>query len=158
MSIAAAAALLVERGATRVLLASRSGRVARDGQGLEAQLRSLGAAAEVAACDSADASETGALLSCAHPLAGVLHAAGTGDRGLLVALDASRMRWMLTPKACGAWLGHCALSTAPLEARVLFSSTASGFGNVGQANYAAANACVDALALSQRAHGVAAQN
>ena len=36
-----AAALLVEGGAVHVLLTSRGGRVARDGQGLEAQLALL---------------------------------------------------------------------------------------------------------------------
>ena len=40
-----AAALLVVRGVSRVVLASRSGRVVRDGQRLEVQLRALGARA-----------------------------------------------------------------------------------------------------------------
>ena len=42
-----AATLLLEGGATRVLLASRNGRVARYGQGLTARLRALGAVAQV---------------------------------------------------------------------------------------------------------------
>ena len=48
-----AASLLVEGSSSRVLLASRSGRVMRDGQGLEAQLQSMGAVAIV--LDSAGA-------------------------------------------------------------------------------------------------------
>ena len=44
----------------------------------------------------------------------------------------------------------------PLDVHVLFSSVGSGLGNVGQANYAAGNSCLDAYALAQRAHGVTA--
>ena len=148
-----AAALLVERGAARVLLASRSGRVARDGQGLEAQLRSLGAAAEVVACDSAESSDTRALLSCAHPLAGVLHAAGVLRDQLLRSMAAADLDAVLAPKALAASHAQRAVAQTPLQAMCLFSSVASMFGNVGQANYAAANACLDTLALCGRQRG-----
>merc|ERR1711995_36167 len=56
----------------------------------------------------------------------------------------------------GVWYLLCAAATAPLETRVLFSSVGSGLGNVGQANYAAGNARLDAHALSQRARGTVA--
>ena len=92
-----AASLLVTRGASRVLLSSRSGRVARDGQGLLAQLHELGAGEELVACDSANLLEMAAFRA-AHPqVRGYLHAAGAGDRGLLTELEASRERWMLAP-------------------------------------------------------------
>ena len=58
-----AAALVDERGTCGVLLASRSGRVARDGQNLETQLQSLSAVVAVEACDSADARDASTLLS-----------------------------------------------------------------------------------------------
>ena len=149
-----AASLLVTRGASRVLLSSRSGRVARDGQGLSAQLHELGKAAELVACDSADLLDMAALRA-AHPqVSGYLHAAGAGDRGLLTELEASRVRWMLAPKAAGAWYAHYVFALTPLDVHVLFSSVGSGLGNVGQANYAAGNSCLDAYALAQRAHGV----
>ena len=53
--------------------------------------------------------------------------------------------------APAAWVGH-----TPLDARVLFSSVGSGLGNVGQASYAASNACLDACAISLRVRGMLA--
>ena len=59
------------------------------------------------------------------------------------------------PKSIGSWSLHCADAQLPLEARILFSSVASAFGNVGQASYAAANAGLDSQALSRRVRGLA---
>ena len=147
-----AATLLVDRGAYVVLLASRSGRVARNEHGLEAQLQLKSSEAAAVACDSADAWDMSALPSLGS-LAGLLHAAGSGDRSLLVELEARPLQWMHASKTIGAWHLQCASSSMPLCARVLFSSVGSGLGNVGQANYAAANACLDAHASSQRGRG-----
>ena len=150
-----AATLLIDSGARCVLLASRSGRVVRDGQGLETQLQALGSAGKVVACDSADACDVKALIF-PHLPSGVLHAAGAGDKGLLSELAARRVGWLQASKALGAWHMHCVSAATPLETLVLFSSVGSGLGNIGQANYAAANACLDAQALSRRADGAAA--
>ena len=97
-----AAVLLVRHGAPRVVLASRSGRVARDGQGLASQLHGLGARAEVVACDSADPSDTCALIGRCGKLVGVLHAAGAADKGFLAELvhievAKSQDLWRLSP-------------------------------------------------------------
>ena len=82
-----AASLLVDSGAARVVLGSRSGRVARGGQGLEAQLRSLGKCAVTWASDSAEHSDVRALVQVGLRLTGVLHAAGAADKGLLINLE-----------------------------------------------------------------------
>jgi len=71
-----AASLLLRGGVARVLLASRSGVVARGERGLAAQLRALGAAAAAVACDSAASSDLAALLARALPARGLLHASG----------------------------------------------------------------------------------
>ena len=87
---------------------------------------------------------------------GALLAAGTGDVGLLSELEASWMRSMFTTKVLGTWSVHCATSTAQMDARVHFSSLGPLLGNAKLGNYAAANACLDVLAVSFRARGLAA--
>eukprot|EP00966_Prymnesium_polylepis_P328900 7384671-Prymnesium_polylepis.1 len=63
---------------------------------------------------------------------------------------------MHASKALGARQLRCSAAGLVLEARVLYSSVASGLGNVGQASYAAANGCLDAHAVAERANGVVA--
>ena len=148
-----AAKLLVSRGATRVFLASRSGRVARDGQGLGAQLQELGTDARVVACDGGDFAESVALLCRCQPLTGMLHAAGVLSDKLLRSMAADNVGFVLEPKAMAASHLHKANSRTVLEALGLFSSVSSTFGNVGQASYAAANSYLDALAFQRRSQG-----
>lgn len=60
---------------------------------------------------------------------------------------------MLAPKATGALNLDSAIANLPLDFFVCFSSVASVLGAQGQANYAAANAFVDALMQQRRARG-----
>ena len=71
-------------------------------------------------------------------------------------LEARRLRWLYSSKAAGAWYLQCSSAMEPIGARVFYSSVGSSLANTGQANYATGNACLDAHASSQRAHGSAA--
>ena len=133
---------------------------ARGGQGLEASLRAVGVSGgstTVVACDGGDAAEAAALVALVRPT-GVLHAAGVLSDRLLQRLSASHVASPLQPKAGGAVRLHSATALGCVEALVLFSSVASAMGSVGQGNYAAANACLDALARCRGAGGLAASS
>jgi acyl carrier protein len=56
---------------------------------------------------------------------------------------------VLSPKLAGAQLLHYETLVDPLELFVLFSSVAAVHGSKGQANYAAANACLDEVARTR---------
>lgn len=90
------------------------------------------------------------------PLAGVIHAAGVLDDGILEQQDAARMRRVMLPKVAGAWNLHSLTAGLPLECFVLFSSVANLVGSPGQSNYAAANEFLDALAADRRSAGLPA--
>ncbi|MET9496297.1 type I polyketide synthase [Streptomyces sp. NPDC006552] len=147
--------LVTARGARHLLLTSRRG----GAEELAAELTALGAHVRVAACDAADRSALAELLASvpdAHPLTAVVHAAGVVEDATLEAMDGERLARVLRPKVAAAWNLHELTATAELTDFVLFSSVAGLVGNAGQANYAAGNTFLDALAAHRRAAGLPA--
>ncbi|MDH6134260.1 short-subunit dehydrogenase/acyl carrier protein [Kitasatospora sp. MAA4] len=151
--------LVSEHGVRHLLLTSRRGAAAPGAAELAAELTALGAEVSIEACDAADRAALRVLLDAIpadRPLTGVVHAAGVLDDGVLGALTPERIDTVLRPKADAAWNLHEATRDLDLTAFVLFSSIQGLVGGAGQANYAAANSFLDALAAHRRAQGLAA--
>jgi NADPH:quinone reductase-like Zn-dependent oxidoreductase/acyl carrier protein len=81
-----------------------------------------------------------------RPIRGIVHSAMRLDDAFVADLDVERLRAVLAPKVDGAWRLHEETRNRELDFFVLFSSISAWLGTVGQANYAAANAFLDALA------------
>jgi acyl transferase domain-containing protein/acyl carrier protein len=154
----AAARWMGQRGARHLVLAGRRGEVADADREILESLARDGVRVEVARADVADAAGTAALvarlLRGTPPLRGILHAAGILDDATLPEQTPERFAAVLPAKIQGAWNLHQATRNAPLDFFVLYSSVASLLGSAGQANYAAANAFLDALAAHRRAAGL----
>ncbi|MDT7788181.1 MAG: hypothetical protein QOF58_6600, partial [Pseudonocardiales bacterium] len=139
---------LVETHGVRELLL-----VSRRGEADISELEALGARVTVAACDVTDRDAVAELVA-QHEIRGVVHAAGVLDDGVIESMTPERVATVMRPKADAAW--HLHELTRDLTAFVVFSSAAGVFGNAGQANYAAGNAFLDALAAHRKAHGLPA--
>ncbi|MBM0279998.1 SDR family NAD(P)-dependent oxidoreductase, partial [Micromonospora tarensis] len=141
--------LVTAHGVRRLLLLSRSG----GAEDLVTELTALGADVTPRACDVADRAALAAVLA-EHPVDAVFHVAGVLADGLADTLTADQVDRVLRPKVDGAINLH--ELTTGLRAFVLFSAASGVLGGPGQANYAAANTFLDALAGHRRAQGLTA--
>ncbi|WP_432804134.1 SDR family NAD(P)-dependent oxidoreductase [Azospirillum argentinense] len=145
---AAARHLAVTRGA-RVVLTGRSALDAA-GQAYIDDLRRQGGDIVHLAADIADPAATAEAVRRIREthgrLDGVLHGAGVIRDDYIVNKSAEQAADVLRPKVAGALALDAATAGLPLRHFVLFSSIAGALGNPGQADYAAANAFLDAFA------------
>ncbi|MFI0822794.1 type I polyketide synthase, partial [Streptomyces sp. NPDC021115] len=140
-----------------LVLASRRGPEAPGARELTDRLRDMGAQVRILSVDVTDADAVAELvagIAPAHPLTGVIHAAGVLDDAVLTSLTPRQVARVWEAKATVAAHLHAATADLPLGMFVTFSSAAGVVGNAGQAGYAAANAYVDALVAHRRGRGL----
>lgn len=162
---------LAERGARHITLLSRSVIPPRDRWShltgddphyatvtTIRAIERLGAQIVTASVDIADADQVAAWLGDhiqggGRPVRGIVHAAGLVADRLLVNMSEVDFAKVLTPKITGTRVLHEAFKDYELEFFVMFGSAGSTIASPGQANYAAANAFLDAFAHYRQAHG-----
>ncbi|WP_037775649.1 type I polyketide synthase [Streptomyces pristinaespiralis] len=160
---------LAGRGARRILLAGRTALPPRRSWAEESdpatvrrieavrRLEARGVSVTGVAVDIADGAAARAALDTdalgLPPVRGVVHAAGVLDDRMLVDLDEASLERVLAPKAGGALVLHELFPPGSTDFFVLFSSVGYQLGLTGQSGYAAANACLDALARHRQAAG-----
>jgi acyl transferase domain-containing protein/NADPH:quinone reductase-like Zn-dependent oxidoreductase/SAM-dependent methyltransferase/acyl carrier protein len=150
-----AAEWLADRGATHLVLASRSGATA-ESRAAVTRLTARNVRVDVEATDVSDATAVAAMLDRTRrvaPIRGVIQSAGLLDDGAVLQLDAERVAKVFAAKVVGTWNLHQATHDDALDFFVCFASVAGFLGSAGQANHAAANTFIDALAEMRRAEG-----
>ncbi|MBP8532279.1 type I polyketide synthase [Streptomyces sp. MK37H] len=153
--------LVAGHGVRHLLLTSRRGRDAAGAAELERELTGLGATVAIEACDVSDRAAVERLLEgvpAGRPLTGVVHAAGVLSDAPIESLTPDDVTAVFAPKVDAAVHLHELTQDAGLTAFVLFSSASGVLGSMAQANYAAANAFLGALAQDRRTRGLPAQS
>ena len=155
----ATARWLVKHGARHLVLSGRREPGAY-ADGAIAELKADGVQISVMTGDVASMDDVSRILSAISEsmpnLRGVIHAAGTLADGMIIQQSWSRFRTVLDAKVYGAWNLHVQTADLPLDFFILYSSVAALLGTAGQANHAAANAFLDALAHKRRGQGLPA--
>lgn len=123
-----------------------------------AQLEQIGAKVVVAQADVAQWDDMASVIeqieTTMPPLRGIIHAAGVLQDGTLLQQNWQAFEQVMAAKVKGTWILHSLTQQIPLDMFVTFSSVAALLGSLGQGNYAAANAFMDALAQHRQALGL----
>ncbi|UMR33393.1 SDR family NAD(P)-dependent oxidoreductase [Massilia sp. MB5] len=114
------------------------------------ELEALGAVVDYRQADVGNASDVQQLIDDIQQqqgrLTGIIHSAGVTRDSLLIRKTPEQLREVLHAKVAGTINLDRASSAIALDCMILFSSISGALGNVGQADYAAANAFMDAFA------------
>ncbi|WP_025122631.1 MULTISPECIES: type I polyketide synthase [unclassified Serratia (in: enterobacteria)] len=152
---------LAKAGATHLILTGRRGQETPGAAEVVAELELAGAQVTVAELDITDPQAVKQLLEQLpqeHPLQGVIHAAGVLDAGVLLEQTEEKLANVFAAKVQGAMNLDKLTREYDIDLFVLFSSVEGTLGAAGQGGYAAANACLDAIAANRRSIGLAGQS
>jgi iturin family lipopeptide synthetase A len=147
-------------GRVQLALMGRSGLEKPAAQELVRELEGMGAAVLPLAADVADPAQVARAVSEVESrfgrIHGVIHAAGVPGGRMLLVPDSESAQTALAPKLRGTIALLNRVAPHQPEFFAMCSSFAAIGGGVGQGEYAAGNAFLDALASLARAHGVRA--
>jgi len=150
------ASWLATQGARHLVLVGRTPPSGPHAAEIE-RLRQAGTEVGIELADVADeAAMTAVFARIGPPLAGLFHSAGIFDDKTLRNHDAQRFAEVFTAKISGSRVLDRLTRGLALDHFVLFSSVAALLGPPGLANYAAANAFLEALAHQRRRQGLPA--
>ena len=148
---------LANNGARHLVLLGRRGVATPDAADAVSDLRAAGVEVHAVAVDVANADQMRALASRfgreLPPLRGIVHSAMVLRDGPIRDLTPDQIRSVLAPKVDGAWNLHRFTLDQPLDFFICYSSVSALVGNSEQANYAAANLYLEALARHRQANG-----
>lgn len=144
-------------GARHLVLVGRRGADTPEAAAALAELRAAKVTVHALACDVSDRGQLAALTERfgrdLPPLRGIVHGAMVLRDGPIRTMQRDDIRSVMAPKLDGAWYLHQLTEGHPLDFFVCHSSISSLVGNRDQANYAAANAYLEALMALRRSRG-----
>ncbi|MCB1474493.1 MAG: SDR family NAD(P)-dependent oxidoreductase [Rhodobiaceae bacterium] len=156
----ATARWLASQGARHLVLAARRGADTPGWQEALADVAEAGVSLYPVALDVTDAADVDRLVARfgadLPPLKGIIHAAMVIADGPVKDMSDEAISSVIAPKIQGAWNLHRSTLNHNLDFFVLYSSASNMLGNLGQANYAAANEYLESLARYRRAIGLPA--
>ncbi|HDT4624424.1 TPA: SDR family NAD(P)-dependent oxidoreductase [Klebsiella oxytoca] len=148
--------LVTQHRCKSLLLLSRQGERAPGATALRQELQQAGAEVTIAACDVADKASLSQALAQVpfdYPLTSVIHLAGVIQDGSFELMTRRDLAAVLRSKLDSAVYLDDLTRSHTLSSFILFSSLSGLLGTPGQANYAAANTFLDALAQHRRVNG-----
>ncbi len=148
---------MARNGARNLILSGRNAPMAPAAEKI-GRIEQTGCNVLVFTADVSDRKDVKRLLSAIEsrmlPLRGIVHAAGVTNDAILIRQERGSFRKVMAPKVRGTWNLHEVTAGKPLDFFVCFSSAAAIIGSGGQANYAAANAFMDAFVHARRRQGL----
>ncbi|WP_392567432.1 type I polyketide synthase, partial [Streptomyces sioyaensis] len=150
--------LITHHHIRNLTLASRQGPNHPNATHLTQHLTQLGAHITLTTCDVSNPTQLTHLINNTPRLKAIIHTAGTLQDATLTNQTPHHLNTTLTPKADAAWHLHHTTQHLNLTHFILYSSAAATLDPTGQANYAAANAFLDALAHHRHTQNLPAQS